>query len=445
MSDPKSGKPAIHRNNCAPPVKFAAMLQNKAVLAFILVSLILLVDFLFVAMLRRITPNINRWARIILLSAVAGTTLFAIATVVMYYQADLLGIEEGISQWNITALLVIYGTKAIPVATTVLQDTTLVIVNGINALRSRRGRSEDVSTKIAKMTRAAFLEKAALTTAALPFAASIFGISYGAYDYRVLRRTIHLPNLPKAFDGIRIGQISDIHCNPAYYRSKIRSGLELFMQEKPDVIFFTGDLVNYRTSELYEYSELLRLLRAPLGVFSVTGNHDYGDYISWPTAAAKQKNFQDFVQAHRELGFDLLMNENRLLRTGGEQIAILGVENWGKGRFPKLGRLDLAHQGTEEVPVKLLLSHDPSHWDAIVRPDYPDIDVMFAGHTHGFQMGIEIGDFRWSPAKYSYVQWADLYREGSQYLYVNRGFGCLGFLGRIGMPPELTIIELRKA
>ena len=418
------------------------MLQNKVVLAFILVSLILLVDLLFLGMLRRITPNMNRWLRIILLSAVAGTTVFAIATVVMYYEADLLGIEEGINQWNITALLVIYGTKAIPVATTVVQDTFLVVANTITALRRKRTTQGDAYPKI---TRAAFLEKAALTTAVLPFGASIFGISYGAYDYRVLTRTIHLPNLPQAFDGIRIGQISDIHCNPAYYRSKIRGGIELFMQEKPDVIFFTGDLVNYRTSELYEYSEMLRLLRAPMGVFSVTGNHDYGDYISWPTTTAKRKNFQDFIRAHHELGFDILMNENRFLRTGGEQIAILGVENWGKGRFPKLGRLDLAHRGTEEAPVKLLLSHDPSHWDAIVRPDFPDIDVMFAGHTHGFQMGIEIGDFRWSPAKYSYAQWADLYREGRQYLYVNRGFGCLGFLGRIGMPPELTIIELRKA
>ncbi|HEY8511054.1 MAG TPA: metallophosphoesterase [Cyclobacteriaceae bacterium] len=421
------------------------MLQNKVVLAFILVSLIVLVDVLFVAMLRRIIPVANRWLRITILLAVSATTLFAIAVVVMYYQADRLGIQEGISHWYITGLMVIYGTKAIPVATTIVQDTTLLIVNAIAALRRRRALSEEASEKITKMTRAAFIEKTALITAGLPFAAAIFGISYGAYDFRVLRRTIRLPNLPRAFDGIRIGQISDIHCNPAYFKSRIRGGFELFMREKPDVIFFTGDLVNYRTSELYEFADLLRMLRAPLGVFSVTGNHDYGDYISWPSIEAKRKNFQDFIQSHRELGYDLLMNEHRFLETGGERIAILGVENWGKGRFPKHGRVDLAYKGTEETPVKLLLSHDPSHWDAIVRKDFPDIDVMFSGHTHGFQMGIEIGDVRWSPAKYSYVQWADLYQEGNQYLYVNRGFGCLGFLGRIGMPPELTIIELKRA
>ena len=417
------------------------MLQNKVVLAFILVALILLVDFLFLSMMRRLTGNLNRIARIIILAFVGATTLFAIATVVMYYQADLLGIEQGISQWNMTALLVIYGTKAIPVAVTVLQDTTIWIRN----LLSSRRQPADEGSPGEKITRAAFLEKSALAAAAIPFAGSVFGISYGAYNYTVLNRTLVLPNLPAAFDGIRIGQISDIHCSPSYYKPAIRDGMEMLLREKPDVIFFTGDLVNYRTTELNEYTDILSQLRAPLGVFSVTGNHDYGDYISWPSEEAKRKNLSDFIRAHKELGFDLLMNENRFLETGGEKISIIGVENWGKGRFPKFGRLDKAYRGTEDSPVKLLLSHDPSHWDAVVRPSFPDVDVMFAGHTHGFQMGIEIGDFRWSPAKYSYTQWADLYREGNQYLYVNRGFGCLGFLGRIGMPPELTIIELKRS
>lgn len=417
------------------------MLQNKVVLAFILVSLILLVDFLFLSMMKRVTVRLNPVIRTIIISLIGATTLLGVATVVMYYLADLLGIEQGISQWNITAMLVIYGTKAIPVAVTVFQDTTLWILNFFSA---RRKVAND-GTPAKKITRAAFLEKAALASAAVPFAGSAFGITYGAYDYRVLKRTVVLPNLPKAFDGIRIGQISDIHCNSSYYKPAVRGGIEMLVNEKPDVIFFTGDLVNYRTTELNEYADMLKLLRAPMGVFSVTGNHDYGDYISWPSAEAKRRNLSDFIQAHRELGFDLLMNENRVLQTGGERISVIGVENWGKGRFPKFGRLDLAYRGAEESPVKLLLSHDPSHWDAVVRPSFPDVDIMFAGHTHGFQMGIEIGDFRWSPAKYSYIQWADLYQEGNQYLYVNRGFGCLGFLGRIGMAPELTIVELRRS
>jgi predicted MPP superfamily phosphohydrolase len=184
-------------------------------------------------------------------------------------------------------------------------------------------------------------------------------------------------------------------------------------------------------------------LRAPLGVYSVTGNHDYGNYRSWPSAEAKRKNFEDLIEAHRLLGYDLLMNEHRYLTVDGERLAVLGVENWGTGRFPKYGNLEKAWYGAD-APVKLLLSHDPSHWDAEVRARYPDIDLMFAGHTHGFQFGIEWGSVRWSPSQYVYKQWAGLYQEGDQYLYVNRGFGYIGYPGRVGIAPELTILELKK-
>ncbi len=219
----------------------------------------------------------------------------------------------------------------------------------------------------------------------------------------------------------------------------------MVLAEKPDVIFFTGDLVNNEASEVMEYIDVFNKLRAPLGVYSITGNHDYGDYHRWASGEAKQKNFNDLKEAHRLLGFDLLMNQHRFLKSGGEKIAIIGVENWGGRGFTKYGKLDEAYRGTEEASVKLLLSHDPSHWDAQVRPLYHDIDLMFAGHTHGFQFGIELGNFKWSPSQYAYKQWAGLYHEGSQYLYVNRGFGYLGYPGRIGMPPELTIIELKRA
>jgi uncharacterized protein len=221
----------------------------------------------------------------------------------------------------------------------------------------------------------------------------------------------------------------------------------LLLNEKPDVIFFTGDLVNYQTDEVDDYVAIFDKVRASMGVFSSTGNHDYGHSRSWPTPAAKKKNFDDMVAAHRQMGYDLLMNEHRFLETSGDRLAIIGVENWGMGpplRFPKYGKLAEAYKGTEEAAVRILLSHDPSHWDAQIRPEFPDIDLTLAGHTHGFQMGIEVGNFRWSPSQYRYRQWADLYQEGSQYLYVNRGFGCIGYPGRIGMPPELTIIELKR-
>ncbi|MCK6618126.1 MAG: metallophosphoesterase [Cyclobacteriaceae bacterium] len=293
--------------------------------------------------------------------------------------------------------------------------------------------------------RSEFLAKAAVITATIPFAAMTYGIISGAHDYRVRRRTIMLPNLPKAFDGIRIGQLSDIHSGSFFSKTSVRGGIDMFLREKPDLIFFTGDLVNNETSEVAEYIDVFAKLKAPLGVYSVTGNHDYGDYKSWVSREAKQKNFTDLMEAHRLMGFDLLMNEHRFIRQGGEAMAIIGIENWGAGRFAKYGKLNEAYRGSEEAPVKLLLSHDPSHWDAQVRPNYPDIDVAFAGHTHGFQFGVEIGDFKWSPSQYVYKQWADLYQEGNQYLYVNRGFGYIGYPGRVGIPPELTIIELKRA
>lgn len=293
--------------------------------------------------------------------------------------------------------------------------------------------------------RSEFLAKTAIIASAVPFTGMVYGILSGAHDYRIRRKTIYLPNLPKSFDGITIGQISDIHSGSFFNKTAVKGGVEMFLKEKPDVIFFTGDLVNNQTEEVKDYIDTFNKLKAPLGVFSITGNHDYGDYKQWSSAEAKRKNFQDLIDAHKALGFDILLNEHRYIEQGGERIAILGNENWGGGRFTKYGKLDVAHKGIEDASVKLLLSHDPSHWDAQVRPLYPDIDIMFAGHTHGFQFGVEIGDFRWSPSQYVYKQWAGLYQEDNQYLYVNRGFGYLGYPGRVGIPPELTIIELKRA
>ena len=294
--------------------------------------------------------------------------------------------------------------------------------------------------------RSEFLTKAALVATTIPFGAMAYGVISGAHDYRVRRVKVKLPNLPKSFDGLRIGQISDIHSGSFFNKTAVKGGVEMFMKEKPDVIFFTGDLVNNESTEVRDYIDVFNKVKAPLGVFSVTGNHDYGDYTAWDTRRAKEENFQRLIAAHKELGYDLLMNENRVLKEGGDKIAILGIENWGAGkRWPKYGKLDHAHRGTDDAAVKLLLSHDPSHWDAQVRPNYSDIDIAFAGHTHGFQFGIEAGGIKWSPSQYVYKQWAGLYQEGKQYLYVNRGFGYLGYPGRIGMPPELTIIELQRA
>ncbi|MFA0962960.1 metallophosphoesterase [Roseivirga sp. BDSF3-8] len=290
-----------------------------------------------------------------------------------------------------------------------------------------------------------FLVKGSIIAGTIPLVTMSYGIISGAHDYRVITRRIALPNLPKSFHGIRIAQVSDIHSGSFFNKTAVKGGVEMVLNEKPDLIFFTGDLVNNESKEVRDYIPVFNKLKAPLGVYSTLGNHDYANYTEWPSEQARVQDVKNLMEAHRIMGYDLLMNEHRMLEQGGDKLAILGVENWGKGRFPKYGRLDQAHKGTGGAAVKLLLSHDPSHWDGQVRPEYPDIDVMFAGHTHGFQFGVEIGDFRWSPSQYVYKQWADLYKEGNQYLYVNRGFGFLGFPGRVGMPPEITIIELVTA
>ena len=306
-------------------------------------------------------------------------------------------------------------------------------------------RSESIDPVSEKIPRSEFLAKSALVAGTVPFLAMSFGIISGAHDYRIRRKRIALKNLPKAFDGIKVAQISDIHAGSFFNKIAVQGGIDMLRGEKPDLIFFTGDLVNTSASEVNGFFNIFKNVQAPLGVFSVTGNHDYGDYHNWPNAESKKQNFQNLIKAHELLGWDLLMNEHRFIELNGEKIAVIGIENWGAGRFSKYGKLNKAYEGSEEAMAKILLSHDPSHWDAQVRPGYPEIDLTLAGHTHGFQFGVEWGDFKWSPSQYVYKQCAGLYQENEQYLYVNRGYGYLGYPGRVGIPPEITILELVAA
>ena len=349
--------------------------------------------------------------------------------------------SANVRNWVITGLVATYFSKFFGILFLFMDD----LHRGVRWVVQLFKKGTDGKLHGEIISRSEFMSQAALVATAIPFGAMAFGIISGAHDYRVKRITVKLPNLPKSFDGLRIGQVSDIHSGSFFNKAAVKGGVEMMMKEKPDVLFFTGDLVNNETTEVKDYTEIFNKLKAPLGVFSVTGNHDYGNYKAWPSQEVKQRNFKDLIAAHKHMGYDILMNEHRIIEQGAEKIAILGVENWGTGRFPKYGKMSEAYAGTEDVSVKLLLSHDPSHWDEEVRKLYPDIDLMFAGHTHGFQFGVEIGGFQWSPSQYAYKQWAGLYTEGRQHLYVNRGFGYLGYPGRIGMPPELTIVELKKA
>lgn len=333
------------------------------------------------------------------------------------------------------------------------------------------------------ISRSAFLSWLGIGIGGTLFSSLLFGFT-NKYNYGIKRIKLSFPNLPNAFKGLKVVQLSDIHSGSFNDVDSVAKGVQKVLDEKPDVILFTGDLVNNIASEMNDYKDVFAKLNAPLGVYSVLGNHDYGDYFNWEDrddshlqkekiakqnyrleldkntslseetkadlvrhyrlySPMQQQHLDDLKQVQKDMGWKLLMNENVLLQKNEDKIAIVGIENWGaRGNFPKYGRLDLAHKGTEEVPFKILMSHDPSHWDAQITKEYIDIDLTLSGHTHGMQFGVEIPWLKWSPIQYIYKQWAGIYEKNNQKLYVNRGFGFLGYPGRVGIMPEITVIEL---
>jgi uncharacterized protein len=304
---------------------------------------------------------------------------------------------------------------------------------------------EDAEEKTTRLTRSQFLATTGTIAAAAPLILLTKGVFKGAYDYRVHHVPLYLKNLPSAFEGLKVLQLSDIHTGSLLDEDAVKKGIDLAIAQKADVIFFTGDLVNNETTEAFRYADMFRQLKAPMGVFSTFGNHDYGDYIRWDNPEDKKKNLENLARLHGDMGWNLMRNENVTLDKGGQRIGLIGVENWGSsGRFQRLGDIDKAKQGLPDVPVKLLLSHDPSHFDEIISVKHKDIDVTFSGHTHGMQFGFEFGKYRWSPAQYLYPRWAGMYEVDGSRLYVNRGFGFLGYPGRVGILPEITVFELKK-
>ncbi|AMM50408.1 DNA mismatch repair protein MutT [Rufibacter sp. DG15C] len=290
-----------------------------------------------------------------------------------------------------------------------------------------------------------FLSQMALMMGAIPLGTLVWGMVKGAYDYQIKKVTLKFPNLPPAFEGFRLLQITDLHTGSFHSGEPLQKAVQLINQQECDVVVFTGDLVNNVATEVEPHVDTLGQIKAKSGVFSILGNHDYGDYMQWETAAQKVQNLADLKNAHKRMGWDLLLNEHRVLERDGQKIALLGVENWGhRMNFPKYGIMSKAYEGTQEYPVKILLSHDPSHWDGEVNQKYQDIDLMLSGHTHGMQFGVNIPGFKWSPVQYVYKQWSGLYQKGKQYLYVNVGLGFLGYHGRVGFLPEITVFEFKR-
>ena len=293
-------------------------------------------------------------------------------------------------------------------------------------------------------SRRRFVSLIGMGVAAIPFAGMIYGMLWGRYNYRVVKHTLYFDDLPEAFDGYRVVHISDIHSGSFDNAEKVQYGIDMINAQQGDVIFFTGDLVNNKAEEMRPWIAHFKQLYAKDGVYSVLGNHDYGDYLQWDSPDEKAKNLETLKQIHQQLGFCLLNNESVFLSRGQQRIAVVGVENWGQG-FIKKGNLKQALSQVDKKDFKILLSHDPTHWQYEVLKDPNFIHLTLSGHTHGMQFGIEIpGVIKWSPAGWRYKYWGGVYKEKDRYINVNRGFGYLAFPGRVGMPPEITVIEMKK-
>ena len=387
-------------------------------------------------LVRRWIPSYSTLLHIVYWAVPVILLLLIIGTMVWSPQPT----KSKVMLWSSSILFGIFIAKFVWLLFMVLDDLVRIIRLGGQRVSSEPG--------VKPISRSQFIVTTGALLAGTLFGTMIYGIARGAHNYTVMRRRLKLKNLPKAFQGFKIVQISDVHSGSFWSKDGVKRGIQMILDQKPDAIFFTGDLVNSKTSEFEDFKEIFGRLEAPYGVYSVLGNHDYGDYYRWPdkNGVTKEQNLQQLINHQSDMGWNLLMNESKIIEKDGEKLGILGVENWsGHKRFPKYGKLNQAYAGVADVENKLLLSHDPSHWREEVLKDYPTIDAMFSGHTHGMQFGIDTKYYKWSPVKYQYPEWADLYEENGQYLYVNRGFGYLGFPGRVGFLPEITVFELETA
>jgi predicted MPP superfamily phosphohydrolase len=290
-----------------------------------------------------------------------------------------------------------------------------------------------------------FVSQIALGIAAIPFVSLLYGVTLGKYNFKVIKQTLFFPDLPEAFDGTTITHISDVHSGSFDDADKIQYAIDLINEQNSDLVLFTGDIVNTHATEMDPWIETFKGIHDPkFGKFSILGNHDYGEYVDWSSKAAKQANFEAIKDIHRKIDFKLLLNEHVKIENSNQELVIVGVENWGR-KFGERGDLNLASQGLTKEDFKIVMSHDPSHWDEKIQHDEKNYHLTLSGHTHGFQFGIEIpGWFKWSPVQYVYKQWAGLYENVGRYVYVNRGFGFHAYPGRVGIMPEITVIELKK-
>ncbi|MES2430773.1 MAG: metallophosphoesterase [Bacteroidota bacterium] len=407
----------------------------------IFVAVMLLLDAYVFQAVKAVTQSASPKTKTIVYAVYWTITILAVVGFLVFVLTDSSFMPRRVRTYLFATILGLFFAKLIAVIFFLVDD----IRRGIQWIAGKLfyNNTEGEAMAGEGISRSVFLSWLGLAAGGGLFGSLVYGFG-NKYKYQVKKLQLSYDNLPAGFKGLKILHISDIHSGSFTNKKAVEHGVKEILQQNADIILFTGDLVNDKATEMDDYMDVFKQLKAPMGVYSTFGNHDYGDYVPWPNnGITREQNLENLKKVHADLGWRLLMNEHVVLEKNGDAIALLGIENWSaKARFPKHGRMDLAYPGSEKYPFKILMSHDPSHWDAEVKTKYSDIDLTLSGHTHGMQFGIEIPGFKWSPVQYVYKQWAGLYEDTKQKLYINRGFGFIGYPGRVGILPEITVIEL---
>ena len=402
----------------------------RLIILFVIIAIVELYSFQVIK-----TVTKSKWILIVY-------AVISVAAIV-FITYELMKFDRSVGQTKSTLitlglLLLVLLPKLVLTFVLLLEDVTRILIGTVTHFM---GHNSDSFLP----ERRRFVSQVAIGLAAVPFLSLIYGMTIGKYNYKVIRQTLFFPDLPDAFDGFKITQISDIHSGSFDDENKIRYAIDLINEQESDLLLFTGDIVNAKADEMHPWIDIFKgINNHEYGKYSVLGNHDYGAYLDWKSEKAKAENFVAIKDLHREIDFKLMLNENVKIKKGKDEIALIGVENWGK-HFGEFGDIDKASENVTATDFKILMSHDPSHWEYIVKQHSKNIQLTLSGHTHGMQFGIEIpGYFKWSLAKYIYKQWAGLYEEFGRYVYVNRGFGFHAYPGRVGIMPEITVFELKK-
>lgn len=408
---------------------------------WIIIFIMLLLDIYVFQAVKTIATNASERSKLIIYIVYWAISLFSITFIVLMPLFDSHTWPKTIRNYVFAIVIGIFLTKILASVFFLLDD----IRRGLTWVISKfmpEDSGESITSPAWNLSRSAFLSWTGFAVGGTLFGLFTYGFS-NKYNYRIKRLKLAFDNLPQGFKGLKIVQLSDIHSGSFTDKNAVNNGIDMVLKENADLILFTGDLVNDRYEEMQNYTDVFSRLKAPLGVYSILGNHDYGDYVVWDSKEQKSQNLEKLKQLQKDMGWKLLLNEHVTLEKKGDKIALLGIENWSARRsFSKYGKMEDAYKGTENYAFKILMSHDPTHWDAEVRTKYTDVDLTLAGHTHGMQFGVETPFFKWSPVKWVYKQWAGLYEEANQKLYVNRGYGFIGYPGRVGILPEITVIEL---